>query len=519
MGARRRPCIVAQSTRGISKPRPTSPPTVSYLTLNFAGSFRQIDPIRSFGHAVSGYTGDSGDLRSAGAVRTHDAALAPGLLRIGLKWDSTHGYPLNGAASGVGIGDDWIAGINAVKAAGGDVVAIVEGDVTVGGTSYPEMGCTPQDAANLVHYYNDNGGQHGGPIKYWVIGNEPEHSENKYDYLQRQTQDGRIYGDLWLELYDAMKTADPTILIGGPTSSSFYGRIRTDISQATNPGAVNQFWNDFLTTTRAGVGRVADIIDFLQWHYYPTGVTAETTATVLSRVSQASAQVLQARAALDAYAPGRGSTVPAILGEFNWSFRSFDGSTDLIDSHGTGHNGKFSMAANTVFIASTYLNLLRQGGWGLLFADVVGPLGMYTRNTNGDNLWVIDGIHQYPHDKPAATRYPAYFGMAMWTGMGKFRRFGGQIADYTDTVGNIQAMASSDGGVFDAIIINRDESTTRNLTITMPGVPNGANVAVWTTNRYEPWDEPTLKRTMTVSGGTLTGLLVPPLTVVRLVVN
>ncbi len=510
---------MALSTRGIAKPHAVSPPSVSNVTVDFTSTAYTIDSLKSFGHCVSGYTGDSGDIRTAGTVRTYETALAPGLIRLGLKWDGVNNYPLNGAASGVGLGDDWVAGINILKPSGAQITGIIEGDVTVAGTSYPEMGCTPADAARLVHYYNDNGGQHGGPIQYWVIGNEPDLNATKYDYQGRQTQDGRIYGDLWLELYAAMKAADPTILIGGPTSSSFYGRVKTTISQATSPGAATQFWNDFLAASRSGVGTVANLIEFLDWHFYGTGTTYETVSTVLSRVTQGNSMVLDARAVVNAYATDgvRGSTLPAILSEFNWGYRSNITGGELTDEFGLAHDGRFSMAANTVFIATIFLNLLRQGGWGMQFGDIVGPLGLYTRNISGDNVTISGVVHHYPHQKAAAVRYPAYFGLGMWTGMGKFRRFGNNIVTTTSGITNMQILASSNTN--DVMVINKDEAATRNLTITMTGIINGTNVQVWGTNRLAPWDEPTLLYTKTVSGGTISQILVPPLTVMRLIVN
>lgn len=510
---------MALSPRGGTRPHTVAPPAASSVTIDFTTVTHSINPVLSFGHCVSGYTGDCGDLRTAGTLRDYDTTLAPGLLRIGLKWDSVNSQPLNGAASGVGLGDDWIAGINAVKPAGGQIVAIVEGDVTVSGTSYPEMGCTPQQAADLVHYYNDNGGQHGGPITYWVIGNEPDLNAQKYDYQGRQTQDGRIYGDLWLEIYAAMKAADPTILIGGPTSSSFYGRVRTNISQATSPGAGIQFWNDFLNTTRVGVGKVADLIDFLDWHYYGTGQTYESVSTVLSRASLPSGMSTDARAVLNAYATDgtRGNTIPLIMSEFNWGYRSNISGAEIIDEYNQAHDGRFMMAANTVFTSSMFLNLLRQQAWGMQFADVASPLGLYTRYAQEDTVNISGVVHHYKHNKSAGSRYPAYYAMGVWTGMGLFRRFGSNIVSTTASIGNLQVMASAN--TTDAVIINRDEAITRNLNITMTGITNGTAVQVWSTNRLEPWDPPKLISTRTVSSGAVNGVIVPPLTVIRLVIN
>jgi hypothetical protein len=512
---------MALSTRGITHARATSPPSATPITINFGTTSFTIDATKSFGHCVTGYTGDGGDIRANSTIQAYETALAPGLYRLAFKWDSTNSYPINGAASGVGLGDDWVAGINVTKPAGGEILGIIEGDVTVSGSSVPENGCTPADAANIVHYYNDNGGQHGGPITYWVIGNEPDLvGSSKYDYLGRNLHDGRTYGDTWLQLYETMKAADPTIKIGGPTASQFSGHIQTTVANATSPGAITQFWNDFLLSNRSGVGTVADLIDFMDYHFYGTGNSNESTSTVMARITLPFGEIPNARTVLNAYSTGRGTNMPVIVSEYNWAYRPNDGRPDLVDDFGTNNDGRFIMAVNTVWTAGYMLNILRAAGWGTFFGDVVGPLGMYTRNASGDNMVISGATHHYPHGKPFGTPYPSYYGLGMWTGMALFRRFGSTIVTTSGSAANMQVLAASGGGnVGDVMIINRDEAATRNLTLTTNGISNGTTVDVWSTNRYAPWDPPTKVRTMTVSAGTISGLLVPPMTVMRLVIG
>lgn len=512
---------MAFSTRGITQKRATSPPAATSVTVNFTSVTSTIDATKSFGHCVSGYTGDGGDLRNSSLIQGHETLLAPGLFRLGLKWDSTNGYPISGAASGVGTGDDWVAGINLVKPAGGEIVAIIEGDITIGSSTIPENACTPADAASIVHYYNDGGGQHGGPITYWIIGNEPDLvGSSKYDYLGRNLHDGRTYGDTWLQLYQTMKAADPTIKIGGPAAGQFSGHIQTNIANATNPGAITQFWNDFLTSNRSGVGTVADLIDFVDYHFYGTGTGNESNTTVFARITLPFAEIPNARTVVNAYSPGRGTSMPVMVSEFNWAYKPDDGRPDLFDDFGTKLDGRFIMAVNTVWIAGYFLNILRASGWGLQFADIVGPLGLYTRNNTGDNMAISGATHHYPHEKPFGTRYPAYFGMGIWTGMGLFRRFGSSIVTASGSPTNMQILAAtvaSNKG--DVMIVNRSETLTRNLSFTLTGIANGTSIEVWSTNRYQPWDSPTKTATLTVASGGITGLLVPPLTVVRLVIG
>jgi NAD(P)-dependent dehydrogenase (short-subunit alcohol dehydrogenase family) len=498
-----------------------SVPAVTTSVIDFGTVIYTIDAVKSFGHCVSGYSGDGGDLRTSPVIQGFETALAPGLFRLGFKWDAANGRPVNGATGGVGLGDDWVAGINRVRPKAAAILGILEGDVVVNGITYPEMGVSPADAASIVHHYNDGGGQNGGPIGYWIVGNEPDLvGTARYDWLGRDTHDGRNYGDTWLQIYAAVKAADPTIRVGGPAAAQFSGHIQKTIDSATSPGAITQFWNDFLTATRTDVGRVADLVDFCNYHFYGTGTGNEPTDQVMTRITLPNTEIPALRGVVDAYSPGRGATLPVIVSEFNWAYRPNNGRPDLFDDYGLPMDGRFIMAVNTVWTAGYLLNILRGRGWGAQFADLVGSLGLYTRNADADNTVIGDNVHHYPHGKPFATPYAAYYGLGMWTGLGQFRRFGSDVVNPVGSVTNLQLFAASAGkNRGDVVIVNRDEAATRNLTITTVGIADGTSVDVWTTNRFAPWDPPAKSATLLVTGGAVTGLLVDPMTVVRLVIG
>ncbi|GAA5185894.1 hypothetical protein GCM10023322_30980 [Rugosimonospora acidiphila] len=496
-------------------------PAATTAVIDFGAVIYTIDAVKSFGHCVSGYSGDGGDLRTNPVIQGYEAALAPGLFRLGFKWDAANGRPVNGATGGVGRGDEWVAGINRVRPKAAAILGILEGDVVVNGITYPEMGVSPADAASIVHHYNDGGGQNGGPIGYWIVGNEPDLvGTAKYDWLGRDTHDGRTYGDTWLQIYAAVKAADPTVKVGGPAASQFSGHVQKTIDNATSPGAITQFWNDFLTATRTDVGRVADLVDFCNYHFYGTGTGNEPTDQVMNRITLPNTEIPALRGVVDAYSPGRGATLPVIISEFNWAYRPNNGRPDLFDDYGLPMDGRFIMAVNTVWTAGYLLNILRARGWGAQFADIVGSLGLYTRNAGADNTVIGDNVHHYPHGKPFATPYAAYYGLGMWTGLGQFRRFGSDVVNPVGSATNLQLFAASAGkNRGDVVIVNRDEAATRNLTITTVGIADGTGVDVWTTNRFAPWDPPAKAATLTVAGGAITRLLVDPMTVVRLVIG
>ena len=506
--------------RAVTRRRGTpAPPQVTRWKVAFDQVTAEIDPVRAFGYCCTGYTGDGGDLRTSQLIRTRSAALAAGVVRFGCKWSAELGRPVAGAVGGLGVADDWVVAIKDTLAPGGILIGIMEGDVRVQQTSYPEMGITPQDAAAIVHYYNDGDGGHGGPIKYWVIGNEPDLNSQKYDYRGRQVRDGRIYADLWCEIYAAMMAADSSLIIGGPTASQFSGHAKLPISGASSPGGVSQFWNDFLGTSRAGVGRPADLIGLLDYHTYGTGNYNEDTTAVLNRVLLPATTLPSLRQLVDAYASGpRAAGVPVVLSEYNFTYRVDDGRPDLVDDTGAPADGRPISAAATVYVAATILNVLRGNGWALQFGDLVGPLGLYIRNDGADTIHVTGGLHRYPHGRRFGDRYPAYFGVGMWTGMGLMPRWGRQLVHSTLVGGQATGMqVLACNSQRSLMLINRDETATRNLRIAVSGVDSGTTIQVWATNPLAPWDAPTRQPDLAVCDGAITGVLVGPMTVVRMV--
>lgn len=196
---------------------------------------------------------------------------------------------------------------------------------------------TPQEAAAWVHYANLVK-QYG--IKYWQIGNEMEGNWetggplNAKDYVRR-----------YIEYYDAMKAADPSIVILGPVSGG--------INEGSNLEDGNLFIQDFIAFLhQAGKDNYLNGIDF---HWYPNW-NPVTDATALA--------------------------TPAQLGQFAGNLKSW-----LATNAITGNVPVFLTEYN-IGIGSpntpVYTNQLVNGLW---VAHSLGEFIRYFGNGGGTNLW------------------------------------------------------------------------------------------------------------------------------------
>jgi hypothetical protein len=128
------------------------------------------------------------------------AALGPLAWRLALRMNGAS--PVAGAGGGNG---DGTAYINEIRQMNGVPVVIAAG-------KSGDYDIDPTMSSQLVHYFDDNGGQHGGPIKLWIIGNEPDNGGqngiNQYTGALNATA-------------SAMKQADGSIQISAPAAAYF----------------------------------------------------------------------------------------------------------------------------------------------------------------------------------------------------------------------------------------------------------------------------------------------------------
>jgi hypothetical protein len=245
----------------------------------------------------------------------------------------------------------------------------------------------------------------------------------------------------------------------------------------------------------------------------------------MAKASDAYGQALSAKTFItNEISATKAAAMKYSVNELNLFYRPNNGRLGIKDEFGLWHDERPLSAEMAVFVALAYRNMCRTTDSYLFwFADIVGPLGMYTRHNGvapalGDAMaGFTDGVHHYPHNKPAGTRMPAWWGLAMYTGGGLFRRFGANIATMPGHgITNLDVMASTDNGG-DIVLVNRDERLTRNIALTTTGVASGP-VDVWQTDRNAPWDPPRKVATPTISGSAFTVQL-PPMSVTRCVIT
>jgi hypothetical protein len=102
---------------------------------------------------------------------------------------------------------------------------------------------TVEEAAEIVRYCNIEKGYN---VKYWLIGNEPD----AYNEKNWGPYNAKDYASDYRKYYNAMKSVDPTIKIGGPELMSKYWLSASD-------NWVTPFLKD-----------CSDIVDFLSIHIY-----------------------------------------------------------------------------------------------------------------------------------------------------------------------------------------------------------------------------------------------------------
>ena len=114
---------------------------------------------------------------------------------------------------------------------------------------------TANYAASIVHFLNVT---HNKNIKYWSIGNEPNHAYDNAAYgLEGNTYNVADYANDVRDFSIAMKTVDPTIKILAGELAWYYD---VWIDQLLQPGGANDV---------SGNNGTHDYIDYLTFHRYP----------------------------------------------------------------------------------------------------------------------------------------------------------------------------------------------------------------------------------------------------------
>ena len=386
------------------------------VTVNFTQNVAATDPLGA-GFVCSEFLNNGGVVAIV-SDNTWNAALAAlgvGHIRFSLKWNGGNVFYGAGGAPPVS-GSGGINAINllkAVKNMGAIPLVSFNGDTA-------DNNFVPADGASLVHFFNDNGGQNGGRIQYWSIGNEPEFSGGVGIY---QSASGQGSASQTLAL---MHAADPTINIGIPTAGH---------------------WDAPLLQWAGGVTNIGT----MSYHAYDGENTDDSTGQAYPNGQQLFNHM---KNDMPSYKAG----IRYGIEEFNW--------------HSNYNNqAQFYNATNTCFVADNIGMALSAGGHATFYSDANGALGLMNDGSGQNNM---------PGGK--YTKFPAYWGLGIWTGMnGQFKKWGAHFvsASTTFAFGTVSVYASDSNKI---VIINKSGSSqTLAIGITLPGGVTNGSYNIWKT--------------------------------------
>jgi cellulose 1,4-beta-cellobiosidase len=309
-----------------------TPPVGSNVTVDFTTNICTIDPL-AVGFVASEFGTSQGSnpvpiVGSGGnaAWKTALAALAPGHVRCSLAWYG--GNPSYGAGGSPGEqgsgGSTATALIDAIKSIGALPLVSFNGNTT-------DNNFVPADGGSIVHFFNDDGGQNGGPIHYWSIGNEPDNTGGTGPYMS-----GSGTGSATATLA-AMRAADSTINIGIPAAAYWDTALLSWAGEQSNVGT-------------------------LSYHAYDGGNTDGTGFPTDPQMYQHINKDL----------PNYKSGINYGVEECNWN-PSYSGQTQFYDWH------------NTCFIADNCGQALSAGGHLTIYADANEALGLMNDGSGGQN--------------------------------------------------------------------------------------------------------------------------------------
>ena len=254
------------------------------------------------------------------------------------------------------------------------------------------------------------------PVRYWVIGNEP-------DVANQET--ATTYSQHFNTLYDAMKHADPSIMIGGPATLGFD----------------QPFIQTFLDNS-------ASRVDFVDFHFYPG---RETAAQLLNELPQMSADLATLRDMINHAAPGRASDIAIHVGEWNFS-------ADPVTL------GQFAYSGFASMLDADLLGRILSGGAdSLAWGSKNGPMSL----VYGDGTGAPAG---YTSDTPM----PLYEAIGMFTGAGRFPHFGTTMVAATSVLPDVDAFASS--APDEVVLVNKGTADLRVVVHVQSDNPQGATV-------------------------------------------
>lgn len=395
------------------------------VTVDF-GQAVATTPRTDFGTTISGY-GNGSHVANDEAHQARLRDLGVGLLRIEMRFrepgDPASGVRCNslGCAEDV-TGEQWVAGIEAV---GAEPLLVLPID-----PAHP----VEQDAADavaLARFFADQ----GVPIRYFVVGNEPDLGGN-------QPKTGvDDYSARFNAIADALHGASDEYQVGGPTLAGL------------SPDYVDPF-------LRAS----GDRLDFYDLHRY--GRCGDGTEPIGPDAYREAIGFVQGR--LEELVPDRADEIGIQVGEYNSDCdRKQPGPLE------------FDAVLWTARVLGT---ILATDARAIQFSDKNEGLGLVGEGT-GNSL--ANGEPQ-----------PAYHGIGMFTGEGRFRRFGETMVAAESSADEVDVFAST--GEKNVVLVNAaGEGAEVDLRLT--GLDGDVEAAVWRSTEGEP--APTADGEVAIAGG------------------
>lgn len=294
------------------------------------------------------------------------------------------------------------------------------------GLSDNDNGFTAADATALIKYFNDNGGQNGGPVERVGIGNEPTCGNAAWGLS------ASAYATLFEACYQNIHALYPSVTLHGPS----IGCVNPADGTSVDP---------YITAFMSAMGGNVSHVGGLTWHAYDG-------ATTISGITQLSAaEYYNENHAIHVAYPSL-----SVWGceEFNWS-------------SGSGN----SNWQNFVFQTNIYGSCLKAGAhaYQFLFA---GGMGMFSKGQAS----ISDG-----------TPLPSFWAMATHTGYtGTATKIRDVRQSYampaTSSISTISVYGYDCGKI---IAVNTSGNTDQAITIGMGGTSSG-KYDVWTAGQGVP---------------------------------
>ena len=377
----------------------------------------------SVGSTISTYAGSGTNLIKGpqkALWQRYLTELGPLVWRVPLYY---HDGQVGSSAGGVHSGDEGRAYIQGIKAIHGTPM------IVVGGTT-GDNDIQASDAEALVHYFNDKGGQNGGPVDRYVIGNEPDNGFGVDNYIN-----GGAGSSGFHDIVTAMRNATVrTLTLAGPAFTTW----------------ASYKYADFETFFAADHSDV-DVVDF---HKYGAGDPINN----ISLTDQYEQGVQWIRQQVNSSFGTRADKIGIQVGEYNYN-----------PFYSSAWQNAFYTSLNLVHTASVIGHVLSAGGRAYQYSDNDGALGLITDGT-GNN------------DQPAGSyvRLPVYWGITVWTGGTQMPRYGSVMVSATTSLQDFEVYATDHAKKI--ILINTSFNTDQHAVIDLAGISSG-RYSAWTYQR------------------------------------